>query len=101
MGYTEKKQSVEAIAMTLKSIDTKDLDEKTNSVFQEIRQSGDIVEIRSDDDESLFVIKSNHERFLNILEDIAIEEKLKKGLADIRAGRTHTVEEVFAELRSQ
>lgn len=87
--------------MTLKAIDTKDLDEKTISVFQEIRQSNEIVEITSDDDESLFVIKSDHERFLSILEDIAVEEKLKKGLADIRAGRTHTIEEVFAELRSQ
>ena len=69
--------------------------------LKDARDSGQIVQILGDDNDTVFMVPASREQLIHLLEELAVLEGLKEGLEDVKAGRVRPMEEVFDELRNR
>ena len=85
--------------MNVRIVNQKEFADNAADMMQEIRETGNVVEVTDGDGESLLIVPKDPQQVLNLLERIEIDRKIEEGLKDVKAGRVVPMEEVFEELR--
>jgi PHD/YefM family antitoxin component YafN of YafNO toxin-antitoxin module len=85
--------------MNVRIVNQKEFADNAADMMQEIRETGNVVEVTDGDGESLLIVPKDPQQVLNLLERIEIDRKIEEGLKDVKAGRVVPMEEVFKELR--
>jgi PHD/YefM family antitoxin component YafN of YafNO toxin-antitoxin module len=83
----------------IRTHNAKDFESNAEHLLHVARDSGEVIEITEDGQESVFMFQANREHLLSLMEDMQIREGIRAGLDDVKAGRIHSIEEVFSEYK--
>ncbi len=78
--------------------EAKDFESKAEHLLHEVRDTGGLIEITEEGQDSVFMIKANRTQLLSLMEDLAILSGIQEGLNDAKAGNLHSLDDVFSDL---